>query len=130
MRSRERPGQLELDNLATNDRRRIHDTPGDAFDAHLFAPVRTFRISQLTGFNFSTGPSISPLAPLGIPATPPQTFIRLRDLISARRHALLQLFLPIDNDVDLLGSPVGNVRQRRHDETLTVGRDVVRRRIT
>jgi len=73
---------------------------------------------------------VSPLAPLGILATAPQTFIRFRELISARGHALLQLFLPIDHDVDLLGSPVGNVRQRRHDETPTVGRDVVRRRIT
>ena len=51
-------------------------------------------------------------------------------LTSARGHALLQLVLPIDNDVDLRGSPVGNVRQRRHDETLSVGRDVVRRGIT
>ena len=68
--------------------------------------------------------------PLGILATAPQTFIHCRELISARGHALLQLLLPIDNDVDLLGSPVDNVRQRRHDETLTVGHDVVRRRIT
>ena len=49
---------------------------------------------------------------------------------SIRWHEALQLFLPIDNDVNLLGSPVGNVRQRRHDETLTVGRDVVRWRVT
>ena len=49
---------------------------------------------------------------------------------SIRWHEALQLFLPIDNDVDLLGSPIGNVRQRRHNETLTIGRDVVRRRVT
>jgi hypothetical protein len=37
-----------------------------------------------------------------IVATLPPTFIRFRELTSARGHALLQLFLPVHDDIDWL----------------------------
>ena len=55
-------GAENVPDLADSGSQAIAAPTGDSFDAHLFAPVRTFRISQLTGFNFSTGRSISPLA--------------------------------------------------------------------
>ena len=54
-----------MPDVAYSGSRAIAAPSGESCDAHLFAQVRTLRISQLTGFNFSTGPSISPLAPLG-----------------------------------------------------------------
>src|SRR4029077_11305369 len=79
-------------------------------NAHLFAQPRTRRISQLNGFNFSTGSSISPLRAAAIL---PKIFMAFRELWGARppavspprrggslrRHEALQLFMPVERDV-------------------------------
>ena len=51
-------------------------------DAQLFAQLRTLRISQFNGFNFSTGPSISPLRAAVILANAAPFFMIFRELLT------------------------------------------------
>ena len=73
---------------------------GDAHDAHLFAQARTFRTIQFNGFDDSTGKIDLTAHARAILATAPLTFIRFRELQSARGNALLQLFAPVQDDID------------------------------
>ena len=69
-------------------------------DAQLFAQLHTLRIIQLNGLNFSTGLSTSPLRAAAILANAPSIFMGFCELMSARGHALLQLFAPVDDGDD------------------------------
>jgi hypothetical protein len=59
----------------------------------------------LNGFYNSTGSiDLAARAPAILP-TVPLTFIRFRELMSARGNALLQLFGPVENHVQVLQNP-------------------------
>ena len=76
---------------------------------HLFALPLTRRIIQFNGLDFSTGSSISPLQARASLPNPALFFIRFRELNEAcprelkdsiHRHALKQLLVPIQDNVD------------------------------
>ena len=70
-------------------------------DAHLFAQTRTLRIIQLNGLAGSTGLIDLAARADAILPMPRAIFMSFRELASARGHALLQFFDPIEYDMDL-----------------------------
>ena len=87
--------------------------------------ARTFRISQLIGSRVLHWTVDLAARAAAILATAPQSFIPFRELMSARGHALLQLFLPVDHDNHALSLRRRFRRFLDHQKTLAVARDVI-----
>jgi hypothetical protein len=89
--------------------------------------LRTRRISQLNGLDSATGSSISPLRAATILVNARELFMKFRELKSLnhpspRRHQTLQLFMPVEDDLepDSLGPAARGSRFLHHHEPQTV----------